>query len=592
MIDVRDESRTHPKPFPLQAYRHLLVLAPHPDDEVYGCGGLLALARLADIEATALVLTDGSGGSPDPVLTEQRRLESSMAADLLGYRVEFGLFADRSLRLDAALTGFLTDACARIRPDLVLVPGLDDTHPDHQATALAAIQILAREPYEADLAFYETNGGLTHVSHILDISAVAGRKREAMQCFVSQEQMLPYANRIGARDCFRAFTLGRVASAAEAFFLAPLRSQGFVGLLPALDPLFRHGHHLAAAHAQDAPLVSVLIRSIGDPLIEQAVASVLAQTYRPLEIVVVAAYGRSVLADFPHLANCPLIRQVVPERPLNRPEAANAGIDAACGRYLLFLDDDDLLLPDHLEKLVAAIRARPEASAAYTGVVVRNPAGKTLRHYAYYDITPERLLATNLLPIHAVLFDRRLIDEGSCRFDEALPRFEDWDFWLQVSQHTGFIATAGISAIYRYRDRTGLFCAPAAGSEADSPEDLRQRILRKWRECLGDAPFDASLTWHARQLDHLEQRLEACERQAAERLEACERQAAERLEACERQAAERLEACERQAAERLEACERQAAELREQLESLTSSTIWRLTAPLRWMARRIIRALR
>ena len=54
----------------------------------------------------------------------------------------------------------------------------------------------------------------------------------------------------------------------------------------------------------------------------------------------------------------------------------------------------------------------------------------------------------NYIPIHAILFDSALLEHG-CRFDEAFDIYEDWDFWLQLSQHTRFRHVDEITAYYR-----------------------------------------------------------------------------------------------------------------------------------------------
>ena len=570
MIDVRAETHTHPRAFPLRAYRRLLVLAAHPDDEVYGCGGLLALAKQLGIEARVLVLSDGSQGGVSPDLVQQRRAESQAAAALLGHRFEFAELPDRGLRYDETLLRRVSEIGARDRPDLVLAPALSDYHPDHQAVALAAIAVFGRQPHDADLAFYETIGSLTQVTHLLDVSACYPSKREAMRCFHSQEAVAPYALRIEARDAYRASTLGPSAGHAEAYALAPLRQQGFTALIPLLDPLYRHALFDAAALPQDAPLVSVLVRSIGDPLLEQAIASVLAQTYRPLEIVVVAAHARDISPQMPHLSALPQLRQVVPSTPLDRPAAANVALRAARGRYLLFLDEDDLLLPDHIEKLASTLRDHPEVMAVHTGVSVVDPAGNRLRDYAL-TVQQERLLATNLLPIHAVLFDRRLVDEHGCIFDETLPLYEDWDFWLQVAQHTRYLAVPGVSALYRYRDRSGLH-QPEGQAVTRA---LRERVIAKWRQRLGSAPFDAALAWHAMALDDLERSLlDSASKNATLAQEV------ETLRSDNVFLRQEVETLRSEKTILMQEGER----LGKALEEIHASTSWRMTAPMRWVS--------
>src|SRR4051812_620779 len=95
------------------------------------------------------------------------------------------------------------------------------------------------------------------------------------------------------------------------------------------------------------PLVSIIVRTMGRPEIRRALASVLAQTHRPLELVVVDASG----GGFPQERFGDIPIRFAGGSPLDRPRAANAGLDAATGEWLLVLDEDDEIAPSHVAML-------------------------------------------------------------------------------------------------------------------------------------------------------------------------------------------------------------------------------------------------
>ncbi len=194
------------------------------------------------------------------------------------------------------------------------------------------------------------------------------------------------------------------------------------------------------------PLVSIIIRSLNRPTLQTALDSLAEQRYSPLEIVVVAAAG----ADHPVLpgeyGGRPLL--FVPSAaPLGRSAAANAGLLAARGELLGFLDDDDCLLPNHVEALVTRLEAQPEAVAAYARVRAENGAGELLREFGRpFDAVDLHL--ENYLPIHSVLFRRKVLEAGA-HFDPRLDLCEDWDFWRQLALQGEFAFRDEVTAIYR-----------------------------------------------------------------------------------------------------------------------------------------------
>jgi len=230
-----------------------------------------------------------------------------------------------------------------------------------------------------------------------------------------------------------------------------------------------------------SPLVSVIVRTTGRPELAEALGSIVAQQYRPLEVILVDASGRGVPETTAGCGDLPVITVSTGE-PLRRPVAANRGLAASHGAFLIFLDEDDWFDPDHVSSLVAALLAEPRYLAAYSSTRKADPRGNPLPEVFDRDYDPVLLKRDNYIPIHAMLFARSLLEAG-CHFDEAFDIYEDWDFWLQVSRHTDVLHLDRVSAYYRQ----------GGDSDTDIPEldprfqsghplaTARIRVYAKWQ---------------------------------------------------------------------------------------------------------------
>lgn len=194
-------------------------------------------------------------------------------------------------------------------------------------------------------------------------------------------------------------------------------------------------------------LVSIVCRSVGRTELKQALASVFEQSYRPLEIILVQATP-TPLDDFIEFAGNLPVHLIKSAQPLARAAAANAGLDAVSGSYVMFLDDDDWIGASHVEDLVNVLESESAVRAAYSNTQKMSADGKQGKEIFQQDYDPAYLMHDNYIPIHSMLFSSELLALG-CRFDESFEIFEDWDFWLQVNQHTDFHHLPTLGAFYR-----------------------------------------------------------------------------------------------------------------------------------------------
>lgn len=456
------------------------VFAPHPDDEVFGCGGCLALHAQQGQRIHVVVLTQGEGQTTDE--NGSRLAESRHAADVLGYSdILVWNLPDRGVRFDELLVRRILD-CIESTPEcIVYAPSLWEAHPDHRACAMAAVEAVRRVGGGREIRLFEVSAPL-RTNCLVDVSAVWSLKQRAMACFASQQAVLPYADFVSSLNRYRALTVlphGYV----EAFErYAPHELQSLLIDSPA-DLLRRQG---VAAVPEDLPLVSVLVRTLGRETLPKAVASVLAQTYPRLEIILINASGDATLSnrwggDFGNSS----VRWVGENRRLARAEAANVGLANAQGEWLIFLDDDDWFYPDHIAKLIAASWQDRHAVAHYSDVECVDRDGTPTGVVFDQTYAPRELMYGNFLPIHSVLFSSRVLQCG-VRFDPGFDLYEDWDFWLQVELHGRFNRVPGISAAYKI----GAGGGAGVVLDIEMARQATKLIFHKWSVQINEVVFD------------------------------------------------------------------------------------------------------
>ena len=173
----------------------------------------------------------------------------------------------------------------------------------------------------------------------------------------------------------------------------------------------------------------MIVRSMARPTLAAALASIAQQQDVTAEVLLVAACGpthpRPATACGSHA-----LRFVASDRRLPRPAAANAGLDAARGDWITFLDDDDVFLPDHLVGLLTAARQAPQARVVTSYAKGVFADGRV--EWFGQPFSLAQLHERNFVHLSAAIFARELVDAG-CRFDESLPILEDWEFMLQLA---------------------------------------------------------------------------------------------------------------------------------------------------------------
>jgi len=260
-------------------------------------------------------------------------------------------------------------------------------------------------------------------------------------------------------------------------------------------------------------LVSVIVRTKDrTDCLSKAIKSVADQSFPNIELVVVNDGGENIadiLADNKKGAIREL-KYLNFEKNQGRVNAANAGLQAAKGDFLIFLDDDDWFGNTHIEGLANSLSDEQEVSIVYSSVTcVELIDDKWVEHSIFdYPFDPVRLLVENYIPIHSALFSRSILDAG-CRFDTEFDRLEDWDFWLQASAVSDFKHVKQNTAFYRKSQDSGF------GVKQDQVEDNRFRmaIYRKWSGRWNDESL-LSLMDRARSYPELEHLSELCSQRA------------------------------------------------------------------------------
>lgn len=222
---------------------------------------------------------------------------------------------------------------------------------------------------------------------------------------------------------------------------------------PIRDGAFYENHF-----SKEKPLVSIIVRTCGRPdVLRETLMSLREQTYPNIEVVVVEdgedKSGKMIREEFSDLN---IIYKASGEK-VGRSKAGNMAMEMAHGKYLNFLDDDDLFYADHVEVLVASIEGRKEKAvysfAFETPIEVFSKSPYKYKVLDYFGIHKQAfdkimLCHHNYIPIQCIMFEKSLFLEYG-GLDETLDALEDWDMWVRYSLHTDFICVPKTTSIYR-----------------------------------------------------------------------------------------------------------------------------------------------
>jgi LmbE family N-acetylglucosaminyl deacetylase len=218
----------------------VLVLAPHMDDEVLGCGGTLRQHVLSGAVVTVVYMTDGRRGTPDlyyqglpkAVVAEKerdlvvtRRDEAVRATNILGIQERIFLEnPDNQLEPSLEVVGRVQNILQQCQPRVVYYPSPLDLHPDHWATNRILYAATRRLHFASDwnpvYRGYEVWTPLV-VNRLVDISGVIETKEEAIEQFESQLSHTNFVRTILGLNAYRSLYHAQGHGYAEAFYESP-----------------------------------------------------------------------------------------------------------------------------------------------------------------------------------------------------------------------------------------------------------------------------------------------------------------------------------------------------------------------------------
>ncbi len=229
-------------------------------------------------------------------------------------------------------------------------------------------------------------------------------------------------------------------------------------LPPTLGPVFLENYQASPNNKKKLPLVSVIMPTFNRPKeLATALESIAHQTYPAIEVIVINDGGKDVTPVLQRFEKKLSLKYTRQDKNRGAGSARNAGMALAKGKYIAFLDDDDIYRPEHLYILVAELVANRSIVAAYTDalqVVVEQKSDKTkvLSQDVYYSVeySSDLLLVRNYIPNLCLAFKREAL-EPTGLFNEQMTALEDWEWLIRLSKVGPFCHIPVVTAEYVVR---------------------------------------------------------------------------------------------------------------------------------------------
>ena len=201
------------------------------------------------------------------------------------------------------------------------------------------------------------------------------------------------------------------------------------------------------------PLVSIILPTYNcAAFLSHSIGTILSQTYNSYEIIVIddGSTDNTKEVLYPFMQRIKYIRL---EQNKGLPTARNIGVRSAQGKYIAFIDADDLWLPEKLQTDIEYFETHPEVSMVYSKHINIDEKGDDLNGNTKRQLPSGniflQLFSEQNFVISSSVVVRKEVFETTGLFDEQLVNCQDWDMWLRIAFH---FKVAGINKpLVKYR---------------------------------------------------------------------------------------------------------------------------------------------
>lgn len=207
----------------------------------------------------------------------------------------------------------------------------------------------------------------------------------------------------------------------------------------------------------EQPWVSVIIPTFNrHAMVSELIESLSRQTYRRLHIILVNDAGApldGIRELYPEMD----ITLVNMEKNLQHVHARNRGLELVQDDYIMLCDDDDLLLPTHVERMMREIA---DADLVYSDVeifdyVLEGATRRATKRFLFaYDSDQAAMRRFSTFVASGCLFHTKILDKLVC-FDADMYHYWDWDFYLRAAEHYRVKRVPAASALYAFAEEGG-----------------------------------------------------------------------------------------------------------------------------------------
>ncbi len=207
------------------------------------------------------------------------------------------------------------------------------------------------------------------------------------------------------------------------------------------------------------PLISIVLPVYnGEKYLRESIDSILAQTMRDWELIVVDDCSKdatpAILAEY--AARDRRIRIVHNEENQRLPRSLNIGFAETRGEFLTWTSDDNAYAPEALREMVSYLRRFPEYMMVNAAMDILYMPESRLEKSEQFDADPWKMFVQNR--IGACFLYRRQVLEEIGGYDPEMFLLEDYDYWLRILIRYGCIAHIR-KTLYRYRMHEGSLTA-------------------------------------------------------------------------------------------------------------------------------------